>query len=232
MKSVSIGIGIVMAAALLALLGLTRLLVAKAPEFDLEIRELELAALPEPPPPPPEDPPPDQPPPPPALAELSEIPDPARVPVPKVDVPMDLDTPVDPFFTDVTPSPLPKPVVRQAPAVRPTPRVTKPRPGPAPQAAKSHYSLGELDSKPRLIRHGSSAFPSSLARRGVTQGTVTFEVELSTRGRVSVRRVISSTHAELISPATRIARSASFTAPTRRGQPVKAIMRWPITIRK
>ncbi len=233
MNYTSTGIGIAMAAALLALLGLTRLLVPASPDATIEIREVEIAALPEPPPPPPEDPPPEQPPPPPALAEISEVPDPTRVAVPKADVPMDLETPVDTFFTDIEPAPLPKPVVRQAPPKpRPAPRVSKPRPSPPPQPAKSHYSISELDSKPRLIRHGSASFPSSLARRGVTSGTVTFEVELSTNGGVSVRRVLSTTHQELVSPARRIARSARFTAPTRNGQPVKAVMRWPITIRK
>ncbi len=233
MNWLSTGIGIAMAAALLALLGLTRLLVVEAPDAEIEIREIEIAALPEPPPPPPDEPPPDQPPPPPALAEVSDVPDPTRVPIPKVDVPLDLKTPVDTFYSDVVPAPLPQPVVRRTPPQpRPAPRATNPRPAPPPAPAKSHYSIGELDSKPRLLRHGSAAFPSELARRGVTSGTVTFEVELSTSGGVSVRRVVSATHRELVSPATRIARSARFTAPTRRGQPVKAIMRWPITIRK
>ena len=231
MNYASTGIGIVMAAALLALLGLTRLLVPAAPEAMIEIREVEIAALPEPPPPPPDDPPPEEPPPPPALADLSEVPDPTRIPMPKVDVPLDLETPIDSFFTDLAPAPLPQPVVRTAPAKpRPSPPVRRPTPPPTP--AKSHYSIGELDARPRLLRHGSAAFPPSLARRGVTRGTVTFEVELSTTGQVSVRSVISSTHPELVAPARRVAQSARFTPPTRRGQPVRAIMRWPITIRK
>lgn len=232
MKFTTTALGLVMAALLLALLGLTRLIMPKVPTTDLEIREIEIAALPEPPPPPPEDPPPEQPPPPPALANITEVPDPSRVAIPKVDVPLDLEMPVDTFFTDIEPAPLPQPVVSR---VAPKPRPTAPRPSrpsPPPAVTKSHYSIGELDSKPRLLRHGSAAFPSSLARRGVSQGTVNFEVELSTDGRVSVRRVVSSTHSELVSPARRIASSARFTAPTRNGQAVKAIMRWPITIRK
>ena len=226
-------VGILMAGALLALLGLTRLLVPVQKTVDLEIREIDITTLPEPPPPPPEEPPPEAPPPPPSLTQISQVPDPTRVAVPKADVPLDLKMPVDSFFTDVEPAPLPQPVVRKAPpAPRPKPTVQpRPKAPPAP-VAKSHYSIGELDGKPRLIRHGSAQFPSSLARRGVSQGTVVFEVELSERGRVSVRRVISASHSELVAPARRIASSASFTAPTRRGQRVKAIMRWPITLRK
>ena len=165
---------------------------------------------------------------------MSEIPDPTRVPVPKAEIPMDLSMPVDPFFTDVEPAPLPQPVVRKAPprpVSKPTAKPSAVRPPPAP-VAKSHYNVSELDGQPRLLRHGSAAFPSSLARKGVTSGTVTFEVELSTSGSVSIRRVISSTHPELVSPARRVASSARFTAPTRGGQRVKAVMRWPITIRK
>jgi TonB family protein len=139
---------------------------------------------------------------------------------------MDLRAPVENFFTDVAPAPLPvaPAPVRQAPAPtrNPTP----------PPAAKSHYDASELDGVPRLLRHGSASFPSSLARKGVRRGTVTFEVEISTSGSVSIRKVISSTHSELISPARRVAASARFTPPKRNGEVVKAIMRWPIVIQK
>jgi protein TonB len=226
-------VGILMAGALLALLGLTRLLVPSQARVDVDVREIEITTLPEPPPPPPEEPPPEAPPPPPSLTQVSQVPDPTRVAIPKADVPLDISMPVDSFFTDIAPSPLPQPVVRQAPpSPRPTPPTrTTPRPPPAP-VAKSHYALGELDGKPRLVRHGSAQFPSSLSRRGVSQGTVVFEVELSESGRVSVRRVISTTHEELVTPARRVASSSSFTSPTRNGQRVKAIMKWPITLRK
>ena len=234
MKLPSTVVGIVIAGMLLAVLGLSRLLVPELKEVDMEIREVEISALPEPAPTPPEEPPPDAPPPPPSLTEVSHVPDPSRVPVPKAEIPMDLSMPVDPFFTDVEPAPLPQPVVRKAPprpVSKPTAKPSAVRPPPAP-VAKSHYNVSELDGQPRLLRHGSAAFPSSLARKGVTSGTVTFEVELSTSGSVSIRRVISSTHPELVSPARRVASSARFTPPTRGGQRVKAVMRWPITIRK
>ncbi len=240
-------IGILMTAALLVLLGLSRLLVPVTPEANLEIREIEITSLPEPPPPPPEEPPPDAPPPPPSLTQISHLPDPSRIPVPKVDTPLNLDTPIDPFFTDVEPSPLPQPIVRKAPkkrVVKPptkkrpkaTPKKTKPRPKKVkktkPKPKKSHYGIGELDRKPRVLRHGSAVFPKSLSRKGITRGTVVLEVELSTKGRVKIRKVVSATHRELVSSARRVASSARFTRPTINGQPVKAIMRWPVTIKK
>lgn len=231
-------VGIVVAAMLLAVLGLTRLLVPSGKVPEIELREIEVTQMPEPPPPPPEDPPPDVPPPPPSLTQISNVPDPSRVPVPKADVPMDLAMPVDPFFTDLAPAPLPEPVVRKtAPKPRPRPKAKpSPRPKavkrpPAP-AQKSHYQVNELDGKPRLIRHGRAVFPKSLARKGVTRGTVMFEVELSERGAVRIRRVISSTHPELVSAARRVASGSRYTSPTRHGQAVKVIMRLPVTIKK
>lgn len=99
-------------------------------------------------------------------------------------------------------------------------------------AAKSHYNIGELDGSPRLLRHGSTTFPPSLASQGVSRGTVVFEVELSTSGSVSIRRVVSSTHPDLVAPARRVASGARFTPPKCNGKTVKAIMRWPIIIEK
>ena len=240
MKSTSIVIGIASAALLLVVLALTRLFVVQTAEVDLDLRQVDITMAPElPPPPPPEDPPPDLPPPPPlALTEVSAVPDPTRVPVPKAAVPTVIDLPVELFSADVAPAPLPRPapVAKPRPAPRPTvdprPRVNpRPRPTPAPRP-KSHYSASELDGRPRLLRHGSTPFPSSLSRQGVTRGTVTLEVELSERGSVKVRRVVSSTHPELISGAKRVAAGSRFTAPKKNGRAVKAIMHWPITIQK
>jgi len=232
----SLPIGLAAAALLLGVLGLARLLVVRVDLPDLVVRDVETVTIEEPPPPPPPDePPPDSPPPPPALMEVSQVPDPSRVPIPKVEVPMDITLPVETFFSDLPPAPLPEPaVVRKAPSAvvpsGPAPRPT-PRPAPPP-VAKSHYNVSELDGSPRLLRHGSAAFPPDLARKGVTQGTVVLEVELSAGGSVSVRSVVSATHPELVSAARRVASASRFTPPTRRGQPVRAIMRWPITIKK
>ncbi|MBB5352825.1 protein TonB [Haloferula luteola] len=238
MKISGMVVGVAMAALLLALLALTRLLTPPSKVPDIELREIEITSLPEPPPPPPEDePPPDAPPPPPALTEVAEVPDPSMVPIPKADVPMDVTMPVDPFFTDIAPSPLPQPVVEAKPRPRPVERLSrpappaKPRPVPKP-AMKSSYAVSELDGKPRLLRHGRASFPPALSRRGVNQGTVTLRVELSTSGGVTVLGVISSTHAELVAAAKRVASGSRFTAPTKNGQRVKAVMSWPIVIRK
>lgn len=233
-------IGIVASAILLAVLGVARLFTVSSEVPEIQIREIETATYEPPPPPPPmEEPPPDAPPPPPALTSVSSLPDLSRVPIPQAQVPMDITAPVENFYTDLAPAPLP---IAPEPA-RQKPRILSERlfkkeenyrPSPAKPApvAKSHYNASELDGTPRLLRHGSATFPSSLARQGVTRGTVTFEVELSTSGSVSVRRVVSSTHPELVTAARRVASGARFTPPKKNGQPVKAIMRWPIVIEK
>lgn len=214
--------------AVLLLLVAARLLVARVEVPGLDLREIELATEPEPPPPPPPEPeePPLEPPPP-ALSQIEAVSDPLRVPVPKAEVPVDVTLPVDAFFTELAPAPLP--VVARP---RPTPRPSAPRPAAPRPVAKSSYSMGELDGRPRLLRHPSVAFPRELAQRGVNKGTVVLEVELSERGSVSVRRVVSSSYPELVSPARRVAAGSRFTSPKRNGQAVKAVMRWPITIQQ
>ncbi len=236
MKYGSLLIGIAASGALLLLLAVTRLFAVRVEAASLDIRQIELATLPKPPPPPPppEEPPPENPPPP-AVTTVEELPDPTRVPLPKAGIPLRLDAPVTTFFTNLDPAPLPEPVVASRPSPRKpvsrTPRRSPPAPPPPPRQ-KSHYRASELDGKPQLLRHGSTIFPSALARQGVTRGRVVLEVELDERGKVRVRRVISSSHPELIPGAKRVAAGARFTAPTRHGRPVKAVMRWPIVIRK
>lgn len=219
---------------MLAVLGFARIFVVSADVPDLTIREVQTVLFDPPPPPPPmEEQPPDAPPPPPTLTNLSTLPDPSRVPVPQADVPMDITLPVENFYTDLAPAPLPtasKPVEHSKQFFKKEQNYR--RTPPPPPIAKSHYSTSELDGTPRLLRHGSATFPSSLARQGVSRGTVVLEVELSASGSVSVRRVVSSTHPELVAPARRVAASARFTPPKRNGEAVKAIMRWPIIIEK
>ena len=222
-------IGIAASVILIAVLGVARLFTTKIIVPDLTVREIETVTFQPPPPPPIEEPPPDAPPPPPALTEVSALPDPTRVPIPQAHVPMDFTAPVENFFTDAAPAPLPVDPEPVRPTVKPVttqPKIT------TPPVAKTHYDQNELDGTPRLLRHGSATFPASLAKQGVKSGAVTFEVELSTTGSVTIRKVISSTHPELIAPARKVASSARFTPPVRNGQAVKAIMRWPIVIEK
>lgn len=216
-------LGLAGAAVLLAVLGFSRLFNTTLQAPDMTVREVEFATLTPPPPPPLEEPPPALlPPPPPALAQISALPDATRVPVPKAELPMALETPVEDFFADLAPPPLPAPPQVKPPVRRPV----------RPPAPPSHYDANQLDGVPQLLAHGSTIFPSSLARRGVRRGTVVLEVEIATSGSVRVRRVVSATHQELVAAARRVAAGARFTTPKHKGKAVKALMRWPITIEK
>lgn len=236
MKLKSIILGIATTAVLLAVLVATRMMVLHQASPEFEIREVETVALPEPPPPPAEevlddDPPP---PPPPALADLAPTLDVNQPALPAMSVKIDPSMPVDTFFTDQPPSPLPKPVVKR-PVAKPVAKSTvksprRPRVKPTPPKPKSQYSIGELDRKPRLLRNPSVRFPSSI--RNASSGRVVVRIAILPSGRSQFLSVVSTTHPALIPAAKRIAGGSRFTPPTRQGKPVKAVMTWPIIIKK
>lgn len=234
MKLTSIFFGIAVTVILLAALVLTRMMVLVAPATEYEIREVETVTLPEPPPPPAEEVQPEDvpPPPPPALADLSTTPDVTQPAIPVSPLKIDPSLAVETFFTDQPPSPLPQPkaprkVTENKGPVKPAgprPRIkSTPKP-------KSQYSIGELDQKPRLLRNPSVSFPRSI--RNASSGRVVVRVAILPSGRSQFISVISSSHPDLIPAARRIANGSRFTAPTRQGKAVKAVMSWPITIKK
>ncbi|MBT8043384.1 MAG: energy transducer TonB [Verrucomicrobiae bacterium] len=233
MKLKAIILGIATTAVLLAVLVATRLMVLSDTSPDFVIREIETVELQEPPPPPEEPPSEDIPPPaPPALVDLSVNIDVTQPAMPESRIAIDPRLAVDTFFTDQPPSPLPtvaKPRPRPIAKVRPKPP-SKPRIRPVAPKPKSQYALGELDKKPRLIRNPSVTFPRSI--KNARQGRVVVRIAILPSGRSQFLSVVSSTHAALTPLAKRIANGSRFTAPTRRGKPVKAVMTWPIIIKK
>ncbi len=222
-----------MTAVLMGVLVATRMmvLVNKTPEF--EIREIETVALPEPPLPPKEQIEEDAPPPPPAIADLAVTPDVSLPALPVVAFKTNPQLSIDTFFTDQPPSPLPviaKPVLKPRLVKKSTTKSPVRLAVKAAPKLKSQYSLGELDKKPRLLRNPSVTFPRSI--RNSTSGRVVVRVAILPSGKSRFLSVSSSTHPELIPLARRIANGSRFTPPTRQGKPVKAVMTWPITIKK
>ena len=230
----SIILGIAVTAVLLAVLVATRLMVLTPVDHEFEIREIETVSLPEPPTAPeeqlvPEDMPP---PPPPALVDLRPALDMSQPALLVSNQRIDPRLSIDTFFTDQPPSPLPE-LVEVA-----RPKVAKPAVESSQQApvslslpkTKSEYSLGELDQQPRLLRNPSVVFPRSI--KDASSGRVVVRVAILATGRSEFISVVSSTHDELIPLAQRIASGSRFTPPTRQGKAVKAIMTWPITIKK
>lgn len=182
-----------------------------------------------PPPPPPESF--EEPPPPPPMrlphleVQIENVAPPLAASLdPRIDLsmrPSDFELEIDP---------LPRPQVR---APRPAAVATGP-PRPArrpPPQVKSTYDAGELDAKPRLVNRPSASYPTTMLRRGVREGKVLLEVSISTSGRVSVRRVLSSSHPEFTKMARAFAARARFTVPKKNGRPVTAIYPWPLILR-
>jgi len=167
MQLKSIFLGIAITAILLAMLVATRMMVLTTPIEEFEIRDIDTVELAEPPPPAPEEEVMDDvpPPPPPALADLSVTLDVNQPAIPVSPMKVDPTLAVDTFFSDLPPSPLPRPVVKRPTAKHKGPVGPKTISRPKVKhvaPVKSQYSIGELDQKPgaslyrwcpRLIPH-------------------------------------------------------------------------------
>ncbi len=209
-----------------------------SPEMDQTIREI--VALPPVAPPAPEPPLQEvteaEPPPPPKAPELprldfqiEQIAPPVRAVVNQQNIDLAMETTefeleTDPIAPVTTPAPT---QIKSVP--KSTPKVSNPAPKPAP--TRTTYSSNELDGKPRLLNRPTATYPSSMLRRGVRSGKVLLEVSISPSGRCSVRRVISSTHADFSAMARSFAGKARFSVPKKDGRAVTAIYRWPLVLR-
>ena len=219
--------GVFLVLILLLFLIMMRLLDAKRIP-DLTIRTMETVPEMAPPPPPPleiqeETPPP---PPPPPLPKLElQIESVAPPLMATLDSKIDLTMRTADFELESNPDVIPSPL----PIKTPKPAKPSPEPISRPQV-QGLVSVGDLDSRPRLMNRPSTRYPTALLRRGVRSGTVILEVGISTNGRVEVRKVLSSSHPELTKMATSFASRARFSVPRKDGQPVKAIYRWPMTL--
>ena len=212
---------------LISFLLMMRLLDAKRIP-DRTIRTIETVSEMAPPPPPPlevqeETPPP---PPPPPLPKLElQIESVASPLVATLDSDIDLTMRTADFELESNPKVIPLPLAIKAPKpakLSPAP-ITRPK-------VQGLVSVGDLDSRPRLLNRPSTRYPTALLRRGVRSGTVILEVGISMSGRVNVRKVISSSHPELTKMATSFASRARFSVPRKDGEPVNAIYRWPMTL--
>ncbi|MDG1358772.1 MAG: energy transducer TonB [Akkermansiaceae bacterium] len=230
----SIILGVAVTAVLLAVLVATRLVVLSPVEHEFEIREIETVSLAEPPAPPEEQLPAEDvpPPPPPALADLRPAVDMTQPVMLVNNLTVDPRLSIDTFFADQPPAPLSEKIKIVRPAVMETAMQPKslPQVAPALPEAKSEFSLGELDQQPKLLRNPSVIFPRSI--KDANSGRVVVRVAILASGRSQFISVVSSTHDDLVPLAKRIASGSRFTPPTRQRNAVKAIMTWPITIKK
>lgn len=222
-------IGFAATLAILALIVATRILAeADRPDVvmlhEIDVVDATVAPPPPPPPPPPENPV-DQPPPPIAVPELSVSQDLTMPALPVADLPIDPRLVVDTFSIDAPIAAIPSDAPPQVVA-KPSP----PRRAPV-KTGSSLHSLKQLDGKPRLIYSPKVRFPSA-APRSMRSGRVLVKVIIDTNGKTKLHSVVKADHPSFVAAAKRIANSARFTPPQADGKPVKAIMLWPITIRR
>lgn len=171
------------------------------------------------------------PPPPPLQVNAEPPPSPTPVILPRLDIQIENIAP--PLQASLSPNidlAMILPQFQLEPVAKPAPGIHSPL-APQPASQKSSYSAGELDVKPRLLNNPSPGYPRTLLRRGIKEGNVVLEVTISTRGRVSVKRVISSSDPEFIRMARSFAARSRFTVPKKNGQPVTATYHWPLILR-
>lgn len=195
--------------ALLLTVGLLVFLAVMRLEFGsnapvLTVRSLDRidpVSLPAPPPPPQAE----TPPPPPPQTDLPKLDlqiDPVAPPV-KANIDQDVD--LDLSFADFAPQ------------------------NDSPREAMT-FNLADLDSQPRLVNTPSVKFPEAQRNRGVTEGRVTVEVYISSAGRVTIKRILSSSHEDFTAMARSFVTKARFTPPKKDGRPVNATFKWPLIL--
>ena len=89
------------------------------------------------------------------------------------------------------------------------------------------FEISDLDKTPRLLEGRRPRHPPQLLREGV-EGVVRLRVLLDQNGRVRVKSVISSTRSAFERPAIRAAEKFRYTAPTKNGEPARAVFVLPI----
>jgi protein TonB len=91
------------------------------------------------------------------------------------------------------------------------------------------FAFGELDDIPRLVREGRFRYPPN-SPRGRGEAIVRLLVYVEKDGRISVQKVVESSHKEFILPAKHMAEGSRFSPPLRNGQAVRSQYVWPIRI--
>jgi TonB family protein len=92
------------------------------------------------------------------------------------------------------------------------------------------FTFEDLEEAPRLINAPSYRFPPGLVRRGITAGRVMVEIDILPSGKAEFRRVISTTHPELVELARQIVARAQFTKPIVNGRPQRVRGSFPLNL--
>lgn len=102
------------------------------------------------------------------------------------------------------------------------------------QAIKDIFNFDEVDDRPTPLnaRQIRIDYPRELSRRGIHRVSVVLEVLIDKAGRVTVKRMLSSTHAHprVETVARRAAEQIRFTVAKKNGRPVSVLGRFPLEL--
>ncbi|MBU2895043.1 energy transducer TonB [Colwellia sp. D2M02] len=94
------------------------------------------------------------------------------------------------------------------------------------------FGLGELDSIPVLLTQIKTAFPRSLARKGIKKAKVALDVFIDEQGSITLVGIKEMPYEELSDAINKIIRDSRFSVPTKNGQAVRARFIWPVEFKK
>lgn len=97
--------------------------------------------------------------------------------------------------------------------------------------ARNLFSSADLDNQPRLLNRPRVNFPSHLKSQRIREGKVTLEVLINTAGRITIRRIVSSSHPDFVPMAKSFAMQSKFSPPKKDGRIVNAVFNWPLVLR-
>jgi len=113
-------------------------------------------------------------------------PSPPELPELKIDMPN-----IDVGRIEISKPKEPKPVAQPSPKQTPEPQKVEPKTRPEPATQKTRFSLGQVDSHPRLVHKVNPTYPFRAKRRGV-EGKVIVRFLVDKQGRVSECSVVQA----------------------------------------
>ncbi|MFC4994894.1 TonB family protein [Rubritalea tangerina] len=166
------------------------------------------------------------PPPAPSFDDLRPSVDVDALALPSSETKVPIDASVDIFSIDTAPAILNTPTKKVSNNTKPAARsrVTTSKP-----PATNKVGLGDLDSKPRLIRKGRVRWPSNVRSKSVK---AMLQVEIDESGRIKLIRIVSIEDEELSAQVRAYVRDSRFTPPKKNGVPVRVPFNWPVTFNK
>ena len=98
-------------------------------------------------------------------------------------------------------------------------------------AIQTVFTFADLNATPRIMNAPSIVYPRELIRRGVREGRVLALIEINTKGRARVLKILAASEPRLVAAAKEVIRKARFSPPTVGGELRTVRGEWPIILR-